>query len=88
MDNSFIFLLVIIFCFGSIKEGLINFGTGKNDESVDTVFIDENYMKNKLGISKKELEDFLQKNPDIKSMTLNNKTYYIRKSFDDYIKNL
>lgn len=41
-----------------VKEGLINFGTGENNESVDTVFIDENYMKNKLGISKKELEDF------------------------------
>lgn len=88
MGDTLVLALAIIIGCNFIKDGLINFSSRKDDDYPDTFLVDEDYMKMKLGVSSKELEEFLQKNTEIKSMTLNNKTYYIRKSFDDYINNL
>ena len=42
----------------------------------------------RLGIKKKDLKEFLQNNLEIRSIKLNENTYYVKKSIEDYIKKL
>lgn len=81
--------LAIIFGCYYLKEGLICFGSNKEDPLFkEEVFVKESYIYKRLGIRKKDLKEFLQNNLEIKSIKLNENTYYVKKSIENYIKKL
>lgn len=88
MDSTVVGIAIIFGCY-FIKEGLICFGSNKEDPFFkEEVFVKSNYIYKRLGIKKKDLKEFLQKNPEIKSIKLNENTYYIKKSVEDYINKI
>ena len=88
MDMT-ILSIAIIFGFYYLKEGLICFGSNKEDSFFkEEVFVTESYIYKRLGIKKKDLKEFLQNNLEIRSIKLNENTYYVKKSIEDYINKL
>lgn len=86
-----------------IKNGLIYFNKGKvnedetnafdllsmqNEDIRQSKFVKKKYLCKYFGLSKKQLDNFLNQHSDIPSIDINGETYYIREKLGEWVKGL
>ena len=86
-----------------IRNGLICFSKGevhKDETSMwdllrmekedieQSKFVKKKYLSRYFGLSKKQLDNFLNQHLDIPSININGETYYIREELNEWMKNL
>ena len=60
----------------------------QNEDVKQTKFVKKKYLRKYFGLSKKELDNFLNEYLDIPSININGQTYYIREELNEWMKNL
>lgn len=60
----------------------------QNEDIRQSKFVKKKYMRRYFGLSKKQLDNFLNQHLDIPSININGETYYIREELNEWMKNL